>query len=117
YHLLCTRRAAMEPLSFAVGILGLAGLFNTCLDALGKFDSWRDFGSESPSLTAQFRAHKLRREKWGQAVGFNLESLSDEHGRLLDDPRTLSIVEELLSAIKDICGMFVSGIQLKSDYK
>ncbi|KAJ5761766.1 uncharacterized protein N7511_005148 [Penicillium nucicola] len=94
----------MEPVGLAVGILGLAGLFNTCLDVLEKFDSWRDFGSESRSLAAQFKVHKLRLEKWGQAVGFEQRDLSDGHDKLLDDPRTLSIVEELLSAIRDICG-------------
>jgi hypothetical protein len=29
----------MEPVGLAVGILGLVGLFNTCLDLLDKFDS------------------------------------------------------------------------------
>jgi hypothetical protein len=94
----------MEPVGLTVGVLGLAGLFNTCLDILEKFDSWRDFGSESRSLAAQFKVHKLRLEQWGQAVGFEHQGLLDEHSKLLDDPRTLSIVEELLSAIKNICG-------------
>ncbi|KAL2833710.1 prion-inhibition and propagation-domain-containing protein [Aspergillus cavernicola] len=93
----------MEPAGLAVGLLGLAGLFNTCLDLLDKFDSWRDFGSESRSLTARFRAHKLQLEKWGRAVGLEEGGLLDKHDKLLDDPRTLWIVEELLSAIKDIC--------------
>lgn len=93
----------MEPVGLSVGIIGLAGLFSTCLNALEKFDSWKDFGRDSRSLAAQFRAHKLRLEQWGQAVGFKQGSLSDEHDKLLDDPRILSIVEELLSAIKNIC--------------
>jgi hypothetical protein len=94
----------MEPIGLAVGLLGLAGLFNTCLDVLEKVDSWKDFGSESRSLAAQFKAHKLRLEQWGQAVGFEQQGLLDEHSKLLDDPRTLSIVKELLFAIKNICG-------------
>lgn len=94
----------MEPAGLTVGILGLAGLFNTCLDVLEKVDSWKGFGSESRSMSAQFKAHKIRLEKWGQAVGIEQGRLSDEHDRLLDDPRILSTVQELLSAIKDICG-------------
>ncbi|KAJ5494850.1 hypothetical protein N7463_010937 [Penicillium fimorum] len=94
----------MEPVGLAVGILGLAGLFNTCLDVLEKFGSWKDFGSESRSLAAQFKVHKLRLEKWGQAVGFEQGNLLDEHDKLLDDPRTFCVVQDLLSAIRDICG-------------
>ncbi|KAJ6083040.1 hypothetical protein N7467_007175 [Penicillium canescens] len=94
----------MEPAGLALGILGLAGLFNTCLDVLNKFDSWSDYGSESRSLTARFKAHKLQLEKWGRAIGFENGILSDEHDQYLDDPRTLSTVKELLSAIQDICG-------------
>ncbi|CAG8069864.1 unnamed protein product [Penicillium nalgiovense] len=94
----------MEPAGLTVGILGLAGLFNTCLDVLEKVDSWKGFGSESRSMSAQFKDHKIRLEKWGQAVGIEQGRLSDEHDRLLDDPRILSTVQELLSAIKDICG-------------
>ncbi|KAL4862582.1 hypothetical protein BDV12DRAFT_178610 [Aspergillus spectabilis] len=60
----------MEPVGLAVGIVGLIGLFNTCLDLLDKFDSWRDCGSDLRSLAAQFQAHKLRFENWGHAVGF-----------------------------------------------
>ncbi|KAJ5352213.1 hypothetical protein N7452_001187 [Penicillium brevicompactum] len=93
----------MEPAGLAVGILGLVGLFNTCLDILDKFDSWRDYGSESRSLTAQFKAHKIQLERWGLAVGLGKDGLSDQHDKLLDDPHTLLTVEELLSAIRDVC--------------
>lgn len=93
----------MEPLSFAVGIIGLAGLFSTCLDVLNRFDSWQDFGSDSRNLSAQFKAHKLRLEKWGLAVGFENGGLSDVHVKALDDPRVISTVKELLSAVKDVC--------------
>jgi hypothetical protein len=51
----------------AIGISGLAGLFGTCLDVLEKFGSWReDDGSESRSLTARSKAHKLQLENCGQ---------------------------------------------------
>ncbi|KAJ5557005.1 hypothetical protein N7494_000920 [Penicillium frequentans] len=93
----------MEPVSFAVGIIGLASLFSTCLDILDRFDSWQDFGSDSRNLSAQFKAHKLRLEKWGQAVGFKDGGISDVHNKALEDPRVLSTVKELLSAVKDVC--------------
>ncbi|KAE8314329.1 hypothetical protein BDV41DRAFT_221143 [Aspergillus transmontanensis] len=73
----------MEPAGLAVGVIGLCGLFNTCLDVVNKYDAWKDFGSESRCLTAQFEAQKLRLQKWGEAVVVEHESVS---------------------TIKDICG-------------
>ncbi|UCK58910.1 hypothetical protein AFCA_001744 [Aspergillus flavus] len=94
----------MEPVGLAVGVVGLFGLFNTCLDVVKKYDAWKDFGSESRCLTAQFEAQKLRLQNWGEAVGVEQESASSKHHELLDDPRTRSNIQNLLLAIKDICG-------------
>ncbi|KAF2188906.1 hypothetical protein K469DRAFT_541182, partial [Zopfia rhizophila CBS 207.26] len=54
----------MEPGGLAVGTVALASLFGTCLEALEKFDSYRDFRTDSRHLTTQFKADKLRFEKW-----------------------------------------------------
>jgi hypothetical protein len=97
----------VEPAGLVIGILGLAGLFNNTLDVLDKFDSWRDYESESGALMAQFKAHKFKLEKWGQAVGFEGENLLDEHDKLLDDPQIRSTVQDLLSAINYLCGPIV----------
>lgn len=94
----------MDPTSFAIGIVGLAGLFTTCLDILDKFDSWKECENESQALMAQFEAHKIRLEAWGQSVGIKDGTLSTQHDRLLDDPRVSGTVNKLLSAIKYICG-------------
>lgn len=95
----------MDLGSLAVGIVGLVSLFDTCLSALDKFDSWKDFGNESHALSTQFKAHKLRLVKWGQAVGLesNDGKLSRKHNELLDDPQTFSLVKELLLAIRRTC--------------
>ncbi|KAJ5924217.1 hypothetical protein N7466_008404 [Penicillium verhagenii] len=90
----------MDPVSFAVGIIGLAGLFSTCLDVVERLNSFKEFGNESRAVKAQFKAQSLRLQKWGQAVGFQGGTLMESHNRQLDDPRTFSIVEELLSAIR-----------------
>lgn len=59
----------MELVGLAVGIAGSAGLFTTSLDAIHKYDSWKDSGIESRAFAAQFEAHSLRLERWGEAVG------------------------------------------------
>lgn len=104
----------MDPVSFAVGLIGLAGLFNTCLDVLDKFDSWKECESESQALIAQFQAHKLQLDKWGQAVGIQDGKVSPHHDKLLDDPRVLKTVIDLLSAIKYICGPHGPGMPPES---
>jgi hypothetical protein len=54
----------MEPISFTVGIVGLAGLFSVCLDVIDKVDSYKDFGVDSRAIIAQFDADRYLFTKW-----------------------------------------------------
>ncbi|KAJ5266606.1 hypothetical protein N7478_009414 [Penicillium angulare] len=101
----------MDPVSFAVGIISLAGLFSTCLDVVDRFGSFKEFGNESRALNAQFKAQKLRLESWGQAAGFQ-GKLLEKHNRLLDDRRIYATVEELLLAIKAVCSSEDDSLQV-----
>ena len=95
----------MDPLSLTFGIagvVGLAGLYNTCLDVIDKVDSYKEYGIESRSIIAQFEADKLLFQKWGKNVGIDKNVLSDEHHRNLDDPQTASSVEKILSSIQEL---------------
>ncbi|RYP68260.1 hypothetical protein DL771_006762 [Monosporascus sp. 5C6A] len=116
----------MEPVSLAVGITGLAGLaslFNTCLDAVVRVQSYNDFKDDSQTLDVQFNAEKLRFEKWGQAVGLDPEKLPADHHHALDDPDTFSAVQDLLRTIHKIYNAngisprrpFLAGTQLAKD--
>ncbi|KZN90704.1 Ankyrin-3 [Penicillium chrysogenum] len=93
----------MEPVSFAIGIIGLAGLFSTCLDAVERFDSWKDYDFEFRALVAQFKAQKIRLARWGLAVGLEDDELSYDHNVLLDDPKIGSTIKEVLFAINAVC--------------
>ncbi|KAK2016068.1 ankyrin-1, partial [Colletotrichum eremochloae] len=75
----------MEPVGLAVGVVGLAGLFSTCLEAVQKIDSYKNFGRDSRFLEAQFNASKHRFTEWGQAVGF-------ENGRFVPTTTTTNNV-------------------------
>jgi hypothetical protein len=48
----------MEPIEFAVGVVGLAGFFSVCLDVIDKVDSYKEFEVESHLIIAQFKADK-----------------------------------------------------------
>ncbi len=82
----------MEPISFTVGIVGLAGLFSVCLDVIDKVDSYKDYGVESRSIIAQFDADKHLFTKWAQDVGIDKDKLKNSHHGLLDNPKTNLIV-------------------------
>ncbi|WYZ35989.1 hypothetical protein EsH8_X_000636 [Colletotrichum jinshuiense] len=91
----------MEPVGLAVGVAGLAGLFSSCLEAVERFDSYKNFGRDSRSLAIQFEADKHRFEQWGRAVGIENGKLSDSHHPALDDTQKLAIVHKLLASIQD----------------
>lgn len=93
----------MEPVGLAVGVLGLAGLFSSCMDAVERFDSWRNFTDESRSLGTHLEAEKLRLKIWGAAVGFDNGAVSPDHHEALDDPQLASTIHEHLLIIKKLC--------------
>ncbi|RDW85385.1 hypothetical protein BP5796_03710 [Coleophoma crateriformis] len=92
----------MDPISFTVGIVGLAGLFSVCLDVIDKVDSYKDFGLESRSITAQFEADKHLFKKWAHDVGIDKDSSGGNTHDALDNPETKLIVEKILMSIQEI---------------
>lgn len=93
----------MEPVGLAVGVLGLAGLFSSCLDAVERFDSWRNFTDESRTLGTRLEAEKIRLKTWGRVVGFDSGTVSASRHEALEDPQIISIIREHLSAIENLC--------------
>jgi hypothetical protein len=92
----------MEPISFTIGVVGLAGLFSVCLDVIDKVDSYKDFGIESRAIITQFEADKQLFTKWAQDVGISKDKPKENYHKHLDDPETYSIVQKILSVIQEI---------------
>ncbi len=95
----------MEPVGLAIGVVGLAGLFSVCLDAVQRFDAWKKFGDELATLGVRVEVQRLRLDKWGQAVGLKQNSTSDiegHHHPALDDARTSRTVKTLLATIQEV---------------
>lgn len=97
----------MDPASFGLTIVGLAGLFSTCMDIVDKVDSYRGAGVEALELKAQFDADKLLLQRWAERVGFsrdgNVWNLQDQHHPSLDNAETATTVRTHLGMIADIC--------------
>ncbi|PWI65090.1 hypothetical protein PCL_07389 [Purpureocillium lilacinum] len=94
----------METAGLVVGIAGLAGLFNSCLEAIDKVQSYQTFGIDSHVLDTRFKAAKARFERWGTDVGIDQHKLLPVHHSALDDKVTSAVVMDVLHIInKAIC--------------
>lgn len=93
----------MEPVGLAVGIVGLAGLFTSCLEVINKVQLYRTFSTDSQDLNAQLTGHKLRFQRWGQHAGFDQQGqLRVDHHQALNDDNVVQAVEGLLRIITRI---------------
>ncbi|KAL2686886.1 hypothetical protein Neosp_004429 [[Neocosmospora] mangrovei] len=94
----------MEATGLVVGVAGLAWLFNSCLEAVDKVQSYRTFGTDSRVLDTRFKVAKVRFERWGLGVGIEQGRLLPDHHSALDDRSTSTVVTDLLQIIiKTIC--------------
>ncbi|KAL6821876.1 ankyrin repeat-containing domain protein [Trichoderma sp. SZMC 28015] len=100
----------MDPVGLAVGVIGLAGLFSTCLDLIKRVDSYKHFKKDEQILATQFAAYRLRFERWGKTLGLDQTALSgnqttalseDQH-EALGDSDTLETVRKLIEIIREI---------------
>jgi hypothetical protein len=104
----------MDPLSLTfgvAGIVGLSGLFSTCLDVIDRVESYKDFGIESRSISSQFEADKLLFRRWAKEVGISDRGLKDDHHEDLDNREIALIVEKLLISIQEIFSVTESTFQ------
>lgn len=94
----------MEAAGLAIGIVGIAGLFNTCLDSLARFQSYKSSSADSHILDTRFRAARTRFEQWGDSVGISQGLLLPDHYHGLNDENTASVIQDILHIIaKSIC--------------
>ncbi|KAJ4859893.1 ankyrin repeats (3 copies) domain-containing protein [Trichoderma breve] len=94
----------MDPVGLAVGVIGLAGLFSTCLDLVKRVDSYKHFKKDEQILATQFAAYRLRFERWGNqtALSGNQTALSEDQHEALADSQTLETVRRLIEIIREI---------------
>ncbi|KAH6979058.1 ankyrin repeat-containing domain protein [Fusarium venenatum] len=94
----------MEAAGLAIGIVGIAGLFNTCLDSLARFQSYKSSYADSHVLDTRFRAARTRFEQWGTSVGISEGRLLPDHHHGLNDENTAGVIQDILQIIsKTIC--------------
>lgn len=106
----CINAIAMEAAGFAVGLIGLAGLFSSCLEAIDRAQQYKSFASDSKALELQFTSTRVRFENWGRAVGFiDREEPEDDgedrpkHHPALDDEKVRRATVEIFNFVREIC--------------
>ncbi|KAI0906228.1 prion-inhibition and propagation-domain-containing protein [Ustulina deusta] len=92
----------MEAAGLGIGIVGLAGLFSSCVDIAERWDSYKEFLTESASLRARLTADRVRFQLWGQTVGIGKGRYEDNHHKALDNPSIRSAIDLILQSIKKI---------------
>ena len=83
-----TQYPTMDPVSLTFSVVGLASLFNNCLEALDKVQSFSSFSTESHVLNTRFKATRARFEQWGRGVGIKKGRSLDNHHPALDNEDT-----------------------------
>jgi hypothetical protein len=91
----------MEPVGFAVGLSGLVGVFTSCLEFVQRYDTYKTASRDKRSLDVQQQGAIYRLKHWGISVGIKDGKLSNNHHPALDNPETITLVNDLLSNIKE----------------
>lgn len=67
-----------------------------------EWNHTENLGIDSRSISSQFEADELLSQRWAQKVGMSDRGLKEDHHKDLDDPEIASMVEKLLTSIREI---------------
>lgn len=102
----------MEPVGLAVGIFGLAGLYNTCIQVVEQVDTAKSLGADSQSILSKFETDKLLLKRWGENVGIVNGHVDRRHPSLeIDEERR--VIYTILASIENI---FADSEKLSKKY-
>lgn len=102
YGNLPCHQSPMETAGFAISVVGLAALFETCLRGFELFDQSKDFGRSYLVLVTRLDAQKLLFRIWGETVGLARARRSKTLDLMKDGGRLASQVQRHLECIRII---------------
>jgi hypothetical protein len=73
----------MKLVGLAIGVTGLAGLLNVCLETINRVDSYKHFKIEARSVIVQFETDKLLFVKLSRDVGLDKINQKGVHSRII----------------------------------
>jgi hypothetical protein len=86
----------MEPISFAIGVIPLAALFNNCVEAFDYIQSSKSFGRDYQLLQVKLDVEKTRLLIWGDEVGLQDGNL---HSSRFQIPQVQRTIHNILNCI------------------
>jgi hypothetical protein len=93
----------MEVVGFTIGVVGLAGLYSTCIQLLGQIESSRTdyIARELHTLHARLCTTKHLLKEWGQALGLDSNGIpiSESHNPKLADAEKRKVRLDILTVI------------------
>jgi ribosomal protein S16 len=101
----------MEPVSFTIGAVALAGLFSLCIQCFDLIEIGRKTSVYYKILVVKLSLEKRRLMVWSEAVG--ILRPDQDRDLLLDDLETRILVERILSSVQRL---FDETQNLKSKY-
>ncbi|KAN0107828.1 Prion-inhibition and propagation domain containing protein [Hyaloscypha variabilis] len=96
----------MEPVSFAVGVVSLAGLFSTAVEAFEYVQLGRSFGQNFQVNLLRLDVLQLRLSRWGEAVGIQedletIKSLQQKDVTADEKATAEKLIGMILSLLED----------------
>ncbi|KAK3493378.1 prion-inhibition and propagation-domain-containing protein [Neurospora crassa] len=85
----------MEPVGFAIGVIGLAGVFKSCVELFGYFSTYRSYGHDYNTLDTKLHVEKAVLLQWADRVRL----LHQDYDQRLDNPTTRKAVSDILTSI------------------
>ncbi|KAH8669300.1 ankyrin-1, partial [Ilyonectria robusta] len=111
----------MDAVGLTVGVVGLAGLFSSCLEAVDKVQTYRSFGPDSHVLDTKFKATEVRLEEWGRRNWLDQEFPAGAKLLWINGPAGFGktilcahVVERLSSTLKTPVAHFFFSSDLES---
>lgn len=88
----------MEVTSLMLGVVSLAGLFNTCIEAFSYLKVAQSLERDLEILLVKLDIQKARLISWGNSVGI-VRAPNDGRSAILEDEQTMQIIQRSLESI------------------
>jgi hypothetical protein len=91
----------MEIIGFTAGIISLAGLFSTCIDAFAFLQAGQSLERDLKIVLVKLDIEKARLLSWGNAVGI-ARGVNDGRSSIFNNQVTEEIIRSILENIKHV---------------
>ena len=95
----------MEVAGFVIGavsLIGIAGLYSTCLQVLGQIDTGCHLNSTASPLSARWAASQHLLKVWGDKIGIQDGAIHTPYHPKLEDEKARGVVIILLATVENI---------------